>query len=225
MKVRGSFLVSFLKNVIALALGLFVIYFASVVVLTLIYRWVDPPVTALMVLRRIEGVKVLPARPLAYEKIPNYAKKAIVFLEDHEFWTHHGILLGAIREAWEANRRAGRLERGGSTITQQLARNLFLVPNRMYLRKALEAGTAVLLELLLTKQRILELYLNHIEWGPGIFGIEAGARYQFGTGARNLDAEQISRLEAIITNPVTYNVKTFSRNRGMEARYEALADW
>jgi len=83
----------------------------------------------------------------------------------------------------------------------------------------------LILELLLTKQRILELYLNHIEWGPGVFGIDAGARYQFGTGVRNLDTEQIARLEVIITNPVAYTVKSFSRNRGMEARYEALADW
>jgi monofunctional glycosyltransferase len=225
LKVRGSFLVKFLKNLTALVLGLFVIYFGCVVVLTLIYRWIDPPVTALMVLRRLEGISVTPARSLPYERIPAYAKKTIVYLEDHEFWSHHGVIFGAIREAWEANQKARRVERGGSTITQQLARNLFLFPDRMYLRKALEAGTAIILELLLTKQRILELYLNHIEWGPGVFGIEAGARYQFGTGVRNLNREQLSRLEAIITNPVTYTVKTFPRNRGMEARYEALMDW
>src|SRR6185369_5627276 len=116
-------------------------------------------------------------------------------------------------------------ERGGSTITQQLARNLFLWPDRMYLRKLLEAGTALILETFLTKERILQLYLNHIEWGPGIFGLEAGARYQFGTGVRNLDVEQISRLEAIITNPVKYSVKTYDHNRGMTARYDALMEW
>ena len=225
MKVRDPFFVAFLKNLLGIALGLLAIYFGSVIVLTLVYRWVDPPVTALMLLRKFEGVKVAPARPLPYEKIPNFAKKAVVYLEDHEFWTHHGVIFGAIREAWEANQRAGKVERGGSTITQQLARNLFLIPERLYLRKALEAATALILELLLTKQRILELYLNHIEWGPGVFGIEAGARYQFGTGVRNLDVDQLSRLEVIITNPITYNVKTFSRNRGMEARYEALSDW
>ena len=225
MKVRDPFFVAFLKNLLGIALGLLAIYFGSVIVLTLVYRWVDPPVTALMLLRKFEGVKVAPSHPLPYEKIPNFAKKAVVYLEDHEFWTHHGVIFGAIRDAWEANQRAGKVERGGSTITQQLARNLFLIPERLYLRKALEAATALILELLLTKQRILELYLNHIEWGPGVFGIEAGARYQFGTGVRNLDVDQLSRLEVIITNPITYNVKTFSRNRGMEARYEALSDW
>jgi monofunctional biosynthetic peptidoglycan transglycosylase len=215
----------FLKNLALLTVGLLAVYFGSVTVLTLLYSRIDPPVTALMVWRSLEGVKVKPAVPLAYAKIPGFAKKAIVYLEDHDFWNHHGLVPGAIREAWEANVKAGRLERGGSTITQQLARNLFLWPDRMYLRKALEAGTALILETFLTKERILELYLNHIEWGPGVFGIEAGARYQFGTGVRNLNVEQLSRLEAIITNPVKYSVTTLEHNRGMTARYYALMEW
>lgn len=215
----------FLKYLGLVTLGLMLVYFGSVTVLTLVYSRIDPPVTALMLWRSLEGVKVKPAVPLPYAKIPLFAKKAIVYLEDHEFWTHYGILPGAVREAWEANEKAGRVERGGSTITQQLARNLFLWPDRMYLRKILEAGTALILETLLSKERILELYLNHIEWGPGVFGIEAGARYQFGTGVRNLNQEQLSRLEAIITNPVSFSVKTYDRNRGMTARYWALMDW
>ena len=215
----------FLKNLVLLTLAVLTLYFGTVTVLTLIYARVDPPVTALMVWRSLEGVKVKPSLPLASAKIPLFAKKAIVYLEDHDFWTHHGVELGAIREAWQANEKAGRVERGGSTITQQLARNLFLWPDRMYLRKALEAGTALILETFLTKERILELYLNHIEWGPGVFGIEAGARYQFGTGVRNLDIEQLARLEAIITNPVKYSVKTLEHNRGMTARYYALMEW
>jgi len=215
----------FLKNLVLLTLALLTLYFGTVTVLTLIYAHIDPPVTALMVWRSLEGVKVKPAVPLASTKIPPFAKKAVVYLEDHDFWTHHGVELGAIREAWQANEKAGRVERGGSTITQQLARNLFLWPDRMYLRKALEAGTALILETFLTKERILELYLNHIEWGPGVFGIEAGSRYQFGTGVRNLDIEQLARLEAIITNPVKYSVKTLEHNRGMTARYYALMEW
>jgi len=216
---------NFLKNLTLLILGLLVVYFGTVTILTLVYARIDPPVTMLMLWRSLEGVKVKPSLPLPSSKIPTFAKKGIVYLEDHDFWSHHGVELGAIRDAWQANKKAGRLERGGSTITQQLARNLFLWPQRMYLRKALEAGTALILETFLTKERILELYLNHIEWGPGVFGIEAGARYQFGTTVRNLDVEQLARLEAIVTNPVKYSVKTFDRNRGMTARYEALMDW
>ncbi len=225
MKKPPPFFVSFLRNLAALAFGTLTVYFGTVLLVTVLLTWVDPPVTGLMILRSWEGVSVQPARPLPYARIPSLARRGIVYLEDHAFWTHYGIVWGAVREAWEANERAGRVERGGSTITQQLARNLFLFPDKMYLRKALEAGTALILETVLSKQRILELYLNHIEWGPGVFGIEAGARYQFGTGVRNLDAEQIARLEAIITNPVAFSVRTLSHNRGMEARYEDLVAW
>lgn len=218
MRILGRFLANFG----VLVGGLLAVYFGSVVVLTLVYAHVDPPVTALMVLRSLQGTPVHPARPLALEKIPSYAKRGVVYLEDHNFWTHNGIVPGAIREAYEANQRVGKVAYGGSTITQQLARNLFLFPERMYLRKALEAGTALILEAFLSKERILELYLNHIEWGPGVFGIEAGARYQFGTGVRNLTKDQLARLEAIITNPLIFTVKTFAKNRGMAARYQAL---
>lgn len=213
-----------LKSLAWIAGSALFLYFGTVTILTLVYIKVDPPVSTLMVLRSLQGVKVSPSRPLPLARIPSYAKRGIVYLEDHAFWTHHGLVWGAIREAWEANLEAGKLERGGSTITQQLARTLFLFPDRMYLRKALEAGTAVLMELILSKDRILELYLNNIEWGPGIFGIEAGARYQFGTGVRNLTTEQMARLEAIITNPVVFSVKTYEHNRGMAARYRALMD-
>lgn len=222
MKRALVFAGDFLTNLARIVVGFLVFYFSTVIVLTVLYRWVDPPLTTLMVLRSWQGVKVLPARPLAYERIPSFAKRGIIFLEDHDFWDHHGIVLGAVREAWEENQALGRISRGGSTITQQLARNLFLFPDKLYFRKALEAGTALIMEVILPKERILELYLNHIEWGPGVFGIEAGARYQFGTSVRNLDKEQLARLEAIIINPIALSVKTMGRSRSMTARYEAL---
>lgn len=214
-----------LKN-LAMVVGAFLfLYFGTVTILILVYSKVDPPVSTLMVWRSLQGVKVAPSQPLTLARIPSFAKKGVVYLEDHAFWTHHGIVLGAIREAWEANQKSGKLERGGSTITQQLARTLFLFPERMYLRKALEACTAVLMEAFLSKERILELYLNSIEWGPGVFGIEAGSRYHFGIGIRKLNDEQIARLEAIITNPIAFDVKTLWKNRGMAARYAALVNW
>lgn len=222
MKLRPQFLLSFLRNFVLLSLGLVVVYFGTVIVLTLVYIKVDPPVSTLMVVRALGGTKITPPQPVAYNKIPGFAKRGIVFLEDHDFWTHHGLVLEAIEDAYRANQKAGRVTHGGSTITQQLARTLFLFPNRMYLRKGLEAGTALILETFLSKERILELYLNNIEWGPGVFGIEAGARYHFGTGVRNLTKEQLARLEAIVTNPIVFSVKTYYKNPGMAARYEAL---
>lgn len=216
------FLRNFARQFLVVIFGALGLYFLIVTVLILTFRWVDPPVSALMVLRTFQGTTVQPTRPLPLAKIPGYAQRGIVYLEDHQFWTHHGVVWGAIREAYEANQRVGRVAYGGSTITQQLARTLFLFPERMYTRKALEAATAVWMEVLLPKDRILELYLNSIEWGPGVFGIEAGARYQFHTGVRNLNKEQLARLLAIVTNPVKYSVKTYGKNRGMTARYEAL---
>ena len=210
------------KKLLLVAVSFLFLYFGTVTVLTLLYSKVDPPLSTLMILRSLQGVKVSPTIPLPYAKIPSYAKRGVVYLEDHAFWSHYGIVWDAIQEAWEANQKAGKLERGGSTITQQLARTLFLFPDRMYFRKVLEAGTALILETFLSKERILELYLNNIEWGPGIFGIEAGARYQFGTGVRNLSTEQMARLQAIITNPIVFTVKTYYKNPGMSARYRAM---
>lgn len=201
-----------------------VVYFSSVAVVCLASRWVTPPVHTLMVYRYFQKTTVKPESYLSFKQIPFYSRQGILFLEDHNFWSHHGLVLGAIREAYEANQRAGYPAYGGSTITQQLARTLFLIPNKNYIRKYLEAGTALIMEACLPKERILELYLNSIEWGPGIFGIDAGARYHFGVGVRQLSEEQQARLLAIITNPLRYNVKNYYKNRGMEARYEALLE-
>lgn len=201
-----------------------VIFFASVAMVSFISRWVTPPVSTLMVYRSLQKTAVKPAVPLPLKQIPLFSRQGILFLEDHNFWTHHGLVFGAIREAYEANQRVGYPAYGGSTVTQQLSRTLFLVPNKNYTRKYLEAGTALIMEVCLPKDRILELYLNSIEWGPGTFGIEAGSKYHYGAGVRQLGDEQQSRLLAIITNPLRYNVKTYYKNRGMEARYQALLD-
>jgi len=196
--------------------------FAAVLVCIVVFVWVDPPASSLMLYRTLQGRHVVAPRPLALKLIPGYARSGIIYLEDHNFRTHFGIVWGAIVEAWDANQRLGYEAYGGSTITQQLARTLFLIPEKNWVRKGAEAMIAVLLEVVLSKDRILELYLNNIEWGPGVFGIEAGSRYQFGTGVRNLSKEQLARLLAIITSPVKYSVKTYSRNPGMSARYKAL---
>lgn len=198
------------------------IYFGYVTVTCLSFNFYNPPANTLMVLRSFQKTRIKPETFIPYKQIPLYSRQGILYLEDHNFWTHKGIVLGAIREAYEANQRAGYTAYGGSTITQQLARTFFLIPNKNYVRKYLEAGTALIMEQCLSKERILELYLNNIEWGPGVFGIEAGAKYHFGVSVRKLTEEQQARLLAIITNPLKYNVKTFYKNRGMEARYEAL---
>ncbi|MCI0401935.1 MAG: monofunctional biosynthetic peptidoglycan transglycosylase [Acidobacteria bacterium] len=125
--------------------------------------------------------------------------------EDQKFLEHEGFDVEAIEEAYEKNERSGRIRRGASTISQQLAKNLFLSPQRSYLRKAHEAVITLMIEALLSKRRILEIYLNVVEWGAGIYGAEAAAQYYYGVSAAELDAEQAARMAAMLPNPRFYS--------------------
>jgi monofunctional biosynthetic peptidoglycan transglycosylase len=140
-----------------------------------------------------------------YEKISENLKRAVVTAEDQSFVRHGGFDWEAIRAAYERNKQLKRSIHGGSSITQQLAKNLFLSPNRSYLRKAQEAVITLMLEAALSKRRILEIYLNVIEWGDGIYGAEAAAQHYFGVSAAKLDPEQSARLATIIPAPRRYN--------------------
>jgi monofunctional biosynthetic peptidoglycan transglycosylase len=143
-------------------------------------------------------------RWVPYDRIAAPLKRAIVASEDAKFVDHEGFDWDGIALALEKNQKQGRVVAGGSTITQQLAKNLFLTPARSYWRKAEEAAITVMLENLLTKRRILELYLNVIEWGSGVFGAEAAAQHYFGVPAAQLTAEQSARLAAMAPNPRYY---------------------
>jgi monofunctional biosynthetic peptidoglycan transglycosylase len=144
-----------------------------------------------------------------YARISNELKRAMIAAEDARFVEHEGFDWDGIQLAIEKNQRRGRIVAGGSTITQQLAKNLFLSPARSYWRKAEEAAITVMLEALLEKQRIFELYLNVIEWGNGVFGAEAAAQRYFGVSAAQLGAEQAARLAAMAPNP-----RFYERNQG-----------
>jgi len=149
-----------------------------------------------------EGAQNAP--PVNLDKIPAYVPNAIIAIEDRRFYKHMGVDFGGLMRAGVENLEAGRVVQGGSTITQQLAKNLFLSPSRSYLRKAEEAAITVMLEAMLPKRRILELYLNVIEWGSGVFGAEEASRHYFGTTAAQLSAEQAARLAAMAPNPRFY---------------------
>ncbi len=140
-----------------------------------------------------------------YARISQNLKRAVLVAEDDAFWQHGGIDVDAMRESIEADIRRGRLLRGGSTITQQLAKNLYLSPSRNPIRKIREIIIARRLEAALTKRRILELYLNVIEWGDGIYGAEAAARAYYGVPASALSAEQSALLAGAIINPRVYS--------------------
>ena len=139
-----------------------------------------------------------------YPKISSNLKRAMVAAEDARFVEHEGFDWDGIQVALEKNRKRGKTVAGGSTISQQLAKNLFLTPTKSYVRKAQEALITLMLEATLDKERILELYLNVIEWGNGVFGAEAAAQRYFGVHASQLSAEQAARLAAMAPNPRFY---------------------
>ena len=149
-----------------------------------------------------------------YSRISEHLKRAVVAAEDAKFLDHEGFDWEAIQKAIEKNERRGRVVAGASTITQQLAKNLFLSGSRSWLRKGQEAVITWMMERTMSKRRILELYLNVAEWGDGIFGAEAAARHHFGIPAASLSAEQSAWLAAILPSPKRYE-------RGRETPYIA----
>jgi monofunctional glycosyltransferase len=146
-----------------------------------------------------------------YDKISNHLKRAIVASEDSKFKHHEGFDWEGIEAAYEKNLKKGKIKAGGSTISQQLAKNLFLSGSRSYIRKAEEAIITFMLEKILSKRRILEIYLNVIEWGNGVFGAEAAARHYFKTGAAGLGKTQAAKLAAMVPNPRYYDVHRSTR--------------
>lgn len=175
-------------------------------VLTLLYAFV-PPVSTLMLGRWVTFRKV-ERTYVPIEKISPSLTLAVIIAEDGRFCGHHGIDLTEIQNALADGDDLGDV-RGASTITQQLAKNLFLWPGHSFIRKALELPLAVWIDLVLTKKRILELYLNVAEWGPnGVFGAEAGARRAFGKSADKLSRYQAAVMAAALPNPIRRNAKS-----------------
>jgi len=153
-----------------------------------------------------------------YNKISVYLKRALIAAEDARFLEHEGFDWEGIEQAYEKNLRRGKIVAGGSTISQQLAKNLFLSSSRTPWRKVEEALITLMLESVMDKRRILEIYLNTIEWGNGVFGAEAAARHYYGVSASALSREQAARLAAMVPNPRFYdrNRNTHWLNRKTE---------
>lgn len=174
--------------------------------LTLVYAFI-PPVSTLMLGRWLTFRKV-ERTYVPIDRISPSLSLAVIIAEDGRFCGHYGIDLTEIQNAIADGDDLGDV-RGASTITQQLAKNLFLWPGHSFVRKALELPLAIWMDLVLTKRRILELYLNVVEWGPdGVFGAEAGARRAFGKSARELSRHQAAILAAALPNPITRNAKS-----------------
>lgn len=188
-------------------------------------RTKPPKTTAYIELRRAQAEEKGKRLPVAwawvpYDDIASSLKEAVVMSEDGTFWRHGGLDWEAIREAFKVNLAKRRLAYGGSTITQQLARNLYLSPSKNPLRKMKEALIAWRLEKNLGKRRILELYLNVAEWGPGVFGCEAAARRYYGKPAAELSYEEAAALAAILPSPRKWH--PVRRSKRVQRRVERI---
>lgn len=167
--------------------------------LTLAYRVVPPPVTPLMVIRLFEG-EGIKKDWVPFDRISPHVVSAVLALEDTRFCTHNGVDWEQMQDAVADSLKGGRL-RGASTVSMQTAKNLFLWPGRTYLRKAIEAPLTFLIEWAWNKRRILEIYLNVAEWGPGIYGIGAASRVYFNKAPAKLTKWEAGLLAAVLPNP------------------------
>ncbi|PHV12739.1 monofunctional biosynthetic peptidoglycan transglycosylase [Chitinimonas sp. BJB300] len=174
------------------------------------WKYYNPSGTAFMtqqrdVLQQKDAEADLQHQWVPYDQISPSLKRALVASEDAKFLAHEGFDWEGMQTAWEKNMKKGRIAAGGSTISQQLAKNLFLSGQRSYLRKLEEAAITLMLEAVMDKRRIFEIYLNVIEWGNGVFGAEAAARHYFNTSAAKLGAAQSAKLAAMVPNPRYYD--------------------
>ncbi|MCF8383249.1 MAG: monofunctional biosynthetic peptidoglycan transglycosylase [Chlorobium sp.] len=215
-----------LRNIVVIVSLFLVVDIARYLVYPDVGRLVteNPSTTAFMEYReeqwKSEGLddRKIRQRWVPLDRVSPNLVKAVLIAEDNKFWEHKGFDYEAIEKAIEKNIEAKKFESGASTISQQLAKNLFLSPSKNPVRKIKEAILTWRIEKSLTKRRILELYVNVAEWGDGIFGIEAAARHYFGVSAAGLSAQQASRLAAVLPNPLEYspvNPSRYVRSRAL----------
>jgi monofunctional biosynthetic peptidoglycan transglycosylase len=199
-----------LAYVLGAAAAVFVLVQAWFLGHVIYWKHFDPGTTSFME-RRLEGLRakqpkaVLKQQWVDYDRISGHLKRAVVAAEDAKFIDHDGFDWEGIQRALERNQTRGKVVAGGSTISQQLAKNLFLSGERSVLRKGQEALITLMLETVLDKRRILELYLNVAEWGEGVFGAEAAARHYYGVSAANLGPGQAAKLAAMLPRPRYYD--------------------
>ncbi|MBR1770217.1 MAG: monofunctional biosynthetic peptidoglycan transglycosylase [Bacteroidales bacterium] len=200
-----------LKKIFKFILWAILIYIVFSILLTFVYKFVNPPVTILMIQRCIEQTfskdrKVrLQKKWVDYEDISQNMVTAVVAAEDNNFRNHNGFDYQAIAYAKKLNEKKGKKVLGASTITQQMAKNVFLWLHKSYFRKGLEAWETILMEMFWDKKRIMEVYLNVIEFGDGIYGVEAASEYYFNKNAKNLTKREAALLTAVLPQPLKRN--------------------
>ena len=200
-----------IKFVLKLILWLFIFFLVFTIIPVITFKFIHPPITPLMFLRKlnmnIDDDKVnFSYKWIPIEKMSPYLFQAAIAAEDDHFMIHNGFNIEAMQLAFESNQKNGKMIKGGSTISQQTAKNVFLWPHRDYLRKGLEAWFTVLIEQIWGKEKIMETYLNVVELGDGIFGVEAASQKYFKKPASKLTKYEAAALIAVLPNPHIYKV-------------------
>lgn len=215
----GRILAFILKTVIIIHLA----YIGITSFCIIAYKYTNPAFTVLMPYRAWGYKwKLVKPIPLPLKGVPSYIRSMLVAVEDGKFYDHFGIDFEAFKRAKQINDRLGKPLYGGSTLTMQVARTLFLVPEKSYVRKYFEVITALELEIILSKERILELYFGYAEWGKGIFGIEAASRHWYGRGVSAISRDQAARLIALLSSPIRYTPDTLHKSGILRERYAYL---
>lgn len=193
-----------IRNTLFLVLKLCIVLFIISILLPILYRWVNPPVTSLMIIRKISNGYSMEKTWKKLDEISPHMVSCAVAAEDNNFLGHRGFDWGAIQKAID-ERESGKRKRGASTISQQTAKNVFLWPKQSWFRKGMETYFTFLIEAFWTKERIMEVYLNVIEMGKGIYGAEAAAQHYFHTSALKLNLRQAALITAAYPDPLHRN--------------------
>lgn len=199
-----------MKTITRLLVWIIVLFFGSTIAAVVVYKWMPVYITPLMITRSIENDDEMQHKWVPIEEISENMALAVISSEDNLFMSHSGFDFDQIQKAIEEAEKTGR-QRGASTISQQTAKNVFLWNGRSWVRKGLEAYFTVLIELIWGKERIMEVYLNSIEMGPGIYGAEAVAQAHFGKSASKLTRREAALIAATLPNPLKYSSKNPSK--------------
>ncbi len=194
-----------MKRIFRLLIKTILWFMVLTVIWVLVYKYVSVPYTPLMAIRYFENKDTFELKHqwIEINEISTDLQLAVISSEDQNFISHHGFDVKAIEKAYKNNQGGKRL-RGGSTISQQTAKNVFLWPKRSWIRKGLETWFTFLIETLWSKERVLEVYLNSIEMGDGVFGAEAASNYWFNKSSKNLNRDEAAAIAAILPNPRKY---------------------
>lgn len=214
---------SLFKRVLLFIIRLHLWFWGIIAFFSILYSFVNPPVTPLMLQRYlVRGYDWQKREYARLEDIPKSTVNMAITLEDGNYYEHFGFDWKMVKEAWSKNRTAGDIRFGASTISNQVARTIFLTTDRNYLRKYLEVQVTLIMELIMTKDRMLELYLNYVEWGRGIYGIQTASLHYYGTGCNNLSLNQSMKLVSILSSPIKHTPQAYYLSRSARQRYDML---